>query len=77
MSFAALLSVAMLAGCGLRGDLERPEPVFEQPEEETAETTATRVVTSRTVIRRDANGNIIPNASPTQPVSESGLEDIE
>ena len=79
ISFATLLSAATLAGCGLRGDLERPEPLFDksEEEEEKAETPSTRVVTNRTVIRRNADGDIIPDASPSQPVSEGGLEDIE
>ena len=76
ISFAALLSVATLAGCGLRGDLERPEPMFDKPEE-TEEATEARVVTNRTVIRRNADGDIIPDAAPSEPVSEGGLEDIE
>ena len=77
ISFVTLLSAATLAGCGLRGDLERPEPLFDKSEEEKAETPSTRVVTNRTVIRRNADGDIIPDASPSQPVSEGGLEDIE
>ena len=41
ISFAALLSTATLAGCGLRGDLERPDPIFSEPEaEEVVETPA-------------------------------------
>ncbi len=75
LSLAALLSFPTLAGCGLRGDLERPEPIFSEPVEEEVETKT--VVTNRTIIRRNADGDIIPDASPTEPVSEGGLEDIE
>ena len=66
-------------GCGLRGDLERPDPIFSEPEaEEVVETpTTTRVVRNTTVIRRNADGDIIPDAAPSTPVSEGGLEDIE
>ena len=75
ISFATLLSAATLAGCGLRGDLERPEPIFDKPEEEEkVETVAERNVT---IVRRNADGDIIPDASPSEPVSEGGLEDIE
>ena len=77
---AAALSLPLLSGCGLRGDLERPEPIFEEKEEVAKVEPApppTRVVTNRTVIRRNAEGGIIPNASPSTPVSEGGLADIE
>lgn len=79
ISFAALLATATLAGCGLRGDLERPDPIFSEPEaEEVVETPTTRTVARNvTVIRRNANGDIIPDAAPSTPVSEGGLEDIE
>ena len=76
ISFATLLSVATLAGCGLRGDLERPEPIFDKPEEVVEEPEVTEA-TNRTVIRRNAQGDIIPDAAPSESVSEGGLEDIE
>ena len=79
LSISAAIALPMLAGCGLRGDLERPEPIFEPEPEvvETEEVAATQVVTNRTVIRRNADGGIIPNASPSTPVNEGGLADIE
>ena len=79
LSLAALVALPMLAGCGLRGDLERPEPIFEEPVEEAEpdQVASTRVITNRTVIRRNAEGGIIPNASPSTPVNEGGLDDIE
>lgn len=77
----ATIALPLLGGCGLRGDLKRPDPIFEEKTEETAKVeptpVATRVVTNRTIIRRNAEGGIIPNASPSTPVSEGGLADIE
>lgn len=79
LSTAAVAATFMLTGCGLRGDLERPEPLFEEKEEKVAEVVPapTRVVTNRTVIRRNAQGGIIPNPAPSTPVSEGGLAEIE
>ena len=80
LSLAAALTLPLLSSCGLRGDLERPEPLFEEKEEtveEPEEVASNTVVTSRTVIRRNAEGGIIPNASPSTPVSEGGLAEIE
>ncbi|MEM9377432.1 MAG: lipoprotein, partial [Pseudomonadota bacterium] len=35
-SALALSAMASLAGCGLRGDLERPPPIFSDPPSEEA-----------------------------------------
>lgn len=77
-TLAAIIAVPMLSGCGLRGDLERPEPIFEKPDEDaSADAQTTDVASNRTVIRRNAQGGIIPDAAPTTAVNEGGLDDIE
>jgi len=85
ISIASALAASMLVGCGLRGELERPEPLFEEEKKEVVtKTEPTRTVTRvvrntvpTSTIRRNAQGGVIPNASPSTPVSEGGLADIE
>ena len=85
-SLTAAVALSMLAGCGLRGDLERPDPLFQEKKEVVEVTkveptpTVTRVVRNTrptTTIRRNADGGVIPKASPSTPVSEGGLDDIQ
>lgn len=82
LSLAAVVALPLLSGCGLRGDLKRPEPILEEKKEvvATTKTTTTRRVVTQQVAtgpRRNAQGGIIPDAAPSTPVSEGGLADIE
>lgn len=82
LSAATLIALPMLSGCGLRGELERPEPILQEAPKEKPQavtTTTTRRVVTRQVAtgpRRNADGGIIPNAAPSVPVTEGGLADI-
>ena len=79
LAFAAAIALPMLSACGLRGDLKRPDPILsDAPKEEAkpAPVTTTRTVTRTTGPRYNSEGGIIPDASPSTPVSEGGLEDV-
>ena len=73
---SASIALPLLAGCGLRGELERPDPLFEE-KEEVVEPEPETVARNVTIIRRNADGGIIPNAAPSTEVDEGGLADIE
>lgn len=76
----ALTTLLALGACGLRGDLERPEPLFG---EATAEDAEAELPTNENVFKDDPTddqgprfneyGGIIPDASPSDPVEEEGL----
>lgn len=74
--FGAL--VLSTAGCGLRGDLERPAPIFgegndvevELVDDSEAFEDEPEAVTGP---RFNEFGGVIPDASPTEPVEESAL----
>lgn len=54
-----LLSVLALSACGLRGDLERPDPLWGEPVEETVEETpeVTSQLRPRTTTRQVASSS--------------------
>ena len=74
--------LASLAGCGLRGDLERPPPVFskppseeaQQPVDAVAEFAATEIDQNRTYY--NALGGEIPKPAPTSNVQEDSMGEV-
>ena len=85
LTLAALLTLPLLSGCGLRSELKRPEPLFDKSKTEKVEDVQevaevpTPTVTRQVITgpRRNANGGIIPDAAPTTPVTEGGLSELE
>jgi len=79
LAFAVLAS---LAGCGLRGDLERPPPVFsEPPSEEAKAPISAPVYVAGTQIDQDrayfnAIGGEIPKPAPTNDIEEGTMGEV-
>jgi len=79
---AAFAALPMLASCGLRGDLERPDPIFSEPAPEEAKIPeASPVYVARQApVRRGPRfnelGGEIPDAATSTPVNEGGLGEI-
>jgi len=79
IAFAALAS---LAGCGLRGDLERPPPIFSDPPPEEAkvpvdvpvEFAGVEVDPNRTYY--NSLGGEIPKPAPEANVEESSMGEV-
>lgn len=72
-----------LAGCGLRGDLERPPPIFSQPPTEEAklpldapvEYQVAQMDPRRTYL--NSFGGEIPKPAPDEDVLEESMGDFE
>jgi len=79
IAFAALAS---LAGCGLRGDLERPPPVFSKPPTDEAKVPVDVPVTfSFAAINQDQTylnplGGEIPKPAPRDNVEEGSMGEV-
>ena len=79
LAFAALAS---LAGCGLRGDLERPPPILtDPPSEETQTPVDTTVQFAGGEIEDDQIyynelGGEIPKPAPDVDVEEEGMGEV-
>lgn len=78
----ALSALASLAGCGLRGDLERPPPIFsEPPTEEAQQPVDAPADLAGAEIRDDATyynslGGEIPKPAPDVDVEEDSMEEV-
>ena len=78
----ALSTLAALAGCGLRGDLERPPPIFSEPPTEEAQLPVdTAVVFAGTEIREETTyynslGGEIPKPAPTVDVEDDSMGEV-
>ena len=78
----AFATLASLAGCGLRGDLERPPPIFTDPPSEEAKVpvdvpvafAAIKIDPSRTYY--NSLGGEIPKPSPEVDVEESSMGEV-
>ncbi|MEO1188213.1 MAG: lipoprotein [Pseudomonadota bacterium] len=79
LAFSAL---AGLAGCGLRGDLERPPPIFSEPPTEEAQQPVDAAAEFAGVgIRDDATyynslGGEIPKPAPDVDVEEDSMGEV-
>jgi len=79
LAFSAL---AGLAGCGLRGDLERPPPIFSEPPSEEAQRPVDVPVRFASVaIDADktyfnALGGEIPKPAPTLDIEEESMGEV-
>ncbi len=73
---------ASLAGCGLRGDLERPPPVFSDPPSEEAKVPVdapVRVASAaldQDQVYYNALGGEIPKPAPNADVEESSMGEV-
>lgn len=74
--------LASLAGCGLRGDLERPPPILkEAPTEETSRPVDSAVLFAGNEIHDETTyynslGGEIPKPAPTQEVEEESMGEV-
>lgn len=75
-------ALASLAGCGLRGDLERPPPVFSDPPSEEAKVPVDApvkvafVAVDENRIYYNALGGEIPKPAPDTDVEESSMGEV-
>jgi len=67
---AGLMTLPLLASCGLRGGLQRPDPIFKPAAESVPVEAATEPARESIIIRQRVNefGGEIPDAAPTEPV---------
>ncbi|MEO0981900.1 MAG: lipoprotein [Pseudomonadota bacterium] len=75
---AIIVAGAALAGCGVRGPLERPDPLFgERPADApTARLPSQEEIdTLSETPRRNTIGGEIPETAPVDPVDEAPLEE--
>ncbi len=78
----ALTAFAALAGCGLRGDLERPDPIFSEPPTEEAKTpvdapaqyAGAEIDENRTYY--NSLGGEIPKPAPDTDVEEDSMGEV-
>lgn len=79
LAFSALAS---LAGCGLRGDLERPPPIFSEPPSEEAQKPLDAPVAFASREVRDGMayfnslGGEIPKPAPGAEVEEDNMGEV-
>ena len=77
----ALTIPALLAACGIRGDLERPPPIFSDPPPEEARLPVDAPVALATADRDDifynSAGEVAPRPDPAADIGEDGLGEIE
>ncbi|MEL7320125.1 MAG: lipoprotein [Pseudomonadota bacterium] len=81
-SILALSTLAALAGCGLRGDLERPPPIFSEPPTEEAKQPVDAVAQfAGTEINENTTylnslGGEIPKPAPDVDVEEESMGEV-
>ena len=77
----ALTLPALLAACGIRGDLERPPPIFSDPPSEEAKQPVDAPVALAAADEDDifynSEGDVSPRPDPEADVGEDGLGEIE
>ena len=85
LSAIVLLGAATfgLAGCGVRGDLDRPPPIFSSAPDEAARTPVDTAVEVDGPPARSADeayyidlGGEIPKSDPEADIDESGMGDV-
>ena len=78
----ALSALAALAGCGLRGDLERPPPIFSKPPTEEAKLpVSSAVLFAGADLEEDETyfnplGGEIPKPAPNADVEEDSMGEV-
>ncbi|MEO1553796.1 MAG: lipoprotein [Pseudomonadota bacterium] len=78
----ALSALASLAACGLRGDLERPPPIFSEPPTEEAQQPVDTAAEFADVGIRDSAtyynslGGEIPKPAPDVDVEEESMGEV-
>lgn len=79
----ALGIAAMLAACGIRGDLERPPPIFSDPPDEEAKTPIAAPAEFALAPQKSQDeayynplGGETPKPDPTSDVGEDGLGEV-
>lgn len=78
----AFTALAGVSACGLRGDLERPDPIFSDPPSEEAmvpvdtviEVASTRIDPNRTYY--NTLGGEIPKPAPVTDVQEESMGEV-
>ncbi|MEM9668148.1 MAG: lipoprotein [Pseudomonadota bacterium] len=72
-----LSAVVGLSACGLRGGLQRPDPIFRDvaPIEQTMEDELEAVEPEPEVSNVNEFGGEVPDAAPVSPVEETAIED--
>jgi len=79
-----LATTALLTACGIRGDLQRPPPIFSDPPSEEAQTPVAAPVEFALAPEKPQDeayynsiGGETPKPDPTADVDEGGLGEIE
>ena len=78
----ALSALASLAGCGLRGDLERPPPIFSEPPTEEAQLPVDAVALFAAAeiddnrVYYNSLGGEIPKPAPDTDVEEESMGEV-
>ncbi|MEQ9317357.1 MAG: lipoprotein [Henriciella sp.] len=74
---------SVLTGCGIRGDLERPPPIFSDPPSEEAKTPVDAPVEFAMAPEKPVDdayynslGGEIPKPDPTADVGEDGMGEV-
>lgn len=74
--FVASIALSVLAGCGLRGGLERPDPIFKDVEPVAQAVEPAPEVVVRVRPRTNELGGELPLPAPTQDVESAALPDV-
>ena len=79
----SLALASVLSGCGIRGDLKRPPPIFSDPPSEEAQTPvavpvafAMAPIGAEDEAHYNSLGGEIPKPDPSTEVGEGGLGEI-
>ena len=80
----ALGAAALLSACGIRGDLERPPPIFSsEPPNEEARTPVDTTIAVASKPQKSADeayynelGGEIPKSDPAGDIGESGMGEV-
>lgn len=76
LALGGLMAAPMLAGCGMRGGLARPDPVFRDLTPDEAAAPDPELAEKETVSPRvNEFGGDIPEAAPTDPVQSAPLDE--
>ena len=77
------VAAGVLSGCGVRGDLDRPPPIFSSPpDDEARQPVASTVEVAAAPARSEDQayynglGGEIPKADPEADIGETGLDEV-
>lgn len=77
------VAAGVLSGCGVRGDLDRPPPIFSSPPNEEARQPVSSAVEVAAAPERAEDeayynglGGEIPKADPEADIGETGLDEV-